>query len=326
MTAVKRLAPFSEWPVQSEALQDLYQQLSQGTVPHAMLLIGHPARAEQITKYLAKLLLCVSDAAPCGQCSACLAVAQDNHPDFHVIDGQETGGVKTAAVESLQGQLALRAHAGGRLIYAIRSIDTATPAAANRLLKTLEEPQSPIVALLTAVHARRVLPTILSRCFQYALESNRQWDDPTPVALEAAYEVEGAGADSAIDGASAVFAAEVEPMIQWTRTCLSRSAPTLQLADAFMKAAGNLPVADALHVVSLWLRDVLHVQTGQSAYIRFSNYQEELKRQAQLASTTQIARVIERILDAKLRLQSHVAPLLNVEQMCIRVQRGLADV
>ncbi|MDQ0190183.1 hypothetical protein JI721_07305 [Alicyclobacillus cycloheptanicus] len=313
---MKKLASYQNWPVHSVGLEDLYQRLNQGTVPHAMLLLGHPGAAREISKYLAKLLLCTADEVPCGRCAACLAVEQGNHPDVHVVDGLQSGSVKTAEIESLQGQLSLRAHGGGRLVYVIYGIDTATPAAANRLLKTLEEPNSPVVALLTAVHARRVLPTILSRCSQYALQSEKLWEDPDSPGLEGLGQADG----------EETFAAQVTPMIQWTETCLSRKVPAVRLADQFMKAAGSIPLGDALHFLSLWLRDIIYVQTGQLEHIRFEAFQRELHKHAQLASTAQLAAMIERVLDAKLRVQSHAAPLLNLEQMCIRVQRGLANV
>lgn len=316
---LKKLVPFSEWPVQSGALRDLYDRLCEDAVPHAMLFTGHPAQTEQVTKYLAKLLLCTAETAPCGVCAACAAVELAQHPDLHVLDEDGAAGVKTGAVASLQGQLALRSHTGGRTVYVIHSMDTATPAAANRLLKTLEEPQGPLVAMLTAVNARRVLPTIRSRCFQYALDTGNLWADANALGLSTFLQ---AGSDGEEDS----IAAEVGPMIQWIQKCLSHAVPSLQLADLFMKSAGSLAVTDALQFVSVWLRDVMHVQLGQSAYIQFLDYQAELHRHAQLATVVQIARVIELVQDARVRLQSHVVPLLNLEQMCIRVERGLADV
>lgn len=318
----RALRPFSEWPVQSDSLLDLYNRLTQGVVPHAQLFVGDPERSKELAEYLAKYLMCTESHAPCGNCPACLAVAEGNHPDVHVLDGIAAGSVKTAAVEALQGRLSRRPHAGGALVYIIYGIDKATPAAANRLLKTLEEPALPVVALLTAVHARKVLPTILSRVFTYAVDFGDLWEDPDPLNLTAV-DPEGSTEQS---GATDVFAAFVPPMIQWTRSCLSRSASPLELADLFMKSAGRLSPADALHLLSLWLRDVMHEALGQSAYIRFSDHSQERSEQAKLATPAQFAAVLERVLDAKVRLQSHIAPLLNLEQMCIRVQRGLANV
>lgn len=320
----RELQPYSDWPSQSQSLFDLYGRIAQGVIPHALLFVGHPASSQKLTEYLTKYMFCTESPAPCGVCAGCVAVAQGNHPDVHVVDGLASGSVKTGAVESLQSSLSRRAHAGGRLVYIIHGIDTATPAAANRLLKTLEEPALPIVAMLTAVHARRVLPTILSRCFTYTLGAGNLWEDPDPASLGGIAQAQPAGTD--VQSSGDPFAAFAPAMIQWTRSCLARSASSLELADMFMKSVGDLSAADALHLLSLWLRDVMHVALGQSAYIRFSAHQMELREQAQLASASAIAQVIGTVLDAKLRLQSHVAPLLNVEQMCIRVQRGLANV
>ncbi len=318
----RTLGPFSQWPVKSESLLDLYHRLEQGVVPHAQLFVGERERSRKLTEYLAKYLVCTESPAPCGECAACRAVTDGNHPDVHVLDGIAAGGIKTAAVEALQGRLSRRPHAGGALVYIIHGIDKATPAAANRLLKTLEEPALPVIALLTAVHARGVLPTILSRTFTYTIDAGDLWEDPDPPTLPAS----DAESSTQPEEPGDVFAAFVPPMIQWTRSCLSRSVSPLELADMFMKSAGRLSPADALQLLSLWLRDVMHTALGQSAYIRFSDFTQELSEQAKLATPAQIAAVVERVLDAKVRLQSHIAPLLNLEQMCIRVQRGLANV
>ena len=53
---------------------------------------------------------------------------------------------------------------GRRRAYIIEQADRLTEAAANSLLKVLEEPPSYALFLLLAPHPARVLPTILSRC------------------------------------------------------------------------------------------------------------------------------------------------------------------
>jgi DNA polymerase-3 subunit delta' len=70
-------------------------------------------------------------------------------------------------------------------------MDQATPAAANCLLKTLEEPPPRVMLLLTADRADLLLPTLVSRCQVLTLR-------PLPAAqIVAALQARGVGADRA---------------------------------------------------------------------------------------------------------------------------------
>jgi DNA polymerase III subunit delta' len=67
-------------------------------------------------------------------------------------------------VRALQQTLALRPYEGRYRIAILLRFHEANPAAANALLKTLEEPSPDVVLLLTADSADHLLPTIVSRC------------------------------------------------------------------------------------------------------------------------------------------------------------------
>jgi DNA polymerase-3 subunit delta' len=64
----------------------------------------------------------------------------------------------------LQYDLALSPHEGQWRVCIISDFQTATVEAENALLKTLEEPPSRAVIILTATDASLLLPTIVSRC------------------------------------------------------------------------------------------------------------------------------------------------------------------
>jgi DNA polymerase-3 subunit delta' len=65
----------------------------------------------------------------------------------------------------------LTAHRAGRRIIVVEPAENLNPAAANALLKILEEPPQDVLFLLVAQAAQRLLPTIRSRCRQFPLSA-----------------------------------------------------------------------------------------------------------------------------------------------------------
>ncbi len=166
------------------------QFLGQGIsrLPHASLLIGPPgvgkaAFAEQI----ASLLLCESPSAAmiaCGECASCRWLAAGNHPDFRRVAPDEDGEPETASTEKtaekgkkrspgiiridqireLEGFVFVGSHREGNRVVLITEAEAMNPAAANSLLKILEEPPSSVYFLLISTRSRSLLPTLRSRC------------------------------------------------------------------------------------------------------------------------------------------------------------------
>ncbi len=165
-------------------------------MPHALLLhgprgIGKKAFAEA----LAMSMLCEAprDGAACGVCKACHWFSQQAHPDFKMIEPAEAaeddeGGGKDGTtkkgghhiaindIRALGEFLALAAHQGGWRVVILHPAEAMNTAAANALLKTLEEPPARVLLILIAHQPRRLLPTVLSRCRKFAL-SLPPWDE-----------------------------------------------------------------------------------------------------------------------------------------------------
>jgi DNA polymerase-3 subunit delta' len=85
------------------------------------------------------------------------------HPDLTVIE-REGDLIRIDQVERLIGELSLRPFVAGHRVWIIDEADTLHAAAANKLLKSLEEPPAHVYFLLVTAEADRVLPTIVSRC------------------------------------------------------------------------------------------------------------------------------------------------------------------
>jgi|GEM_PF-2799883 len=314
---MKQLANFSTWPVQNEQLHTLYQRLSEEKAPHALLLLGKPDDTKKLAEYLAKLWLCTGDSAPCGTCESCRQFDAGSHPDFVLVDGVEAGVIKTAEIEGIQSTISLRSHHGGVTVYVLCGMDAATPVAANRLLKTLEEPLPSVKAILTSTSPAKLLPTIKSRVFAFSTDAAQG----TRLAAASGEVLTSAtGSETGEDSNS--FVTSLEPVIKWTYTWLTKREPSLVLAASLQELSGNGQAAKVLNTLALWLQTLLHARAGMTRH-ELPQYQADVVLQAPLATVRQFAQAVDLVTQAKSRLQAHVTANLNFEQLCIRLREVL---
>lgn len=98
-------------------------------------------------------------------------VKQRNYRDY--IKFQED--LKKEDVKTLQKYFMLKpSETFDKKIYAIINVENASIAALNALLKFIEEPVSPTIAILTTTNKERVLPTIVSRCQVIVLDNQEK--------------------------------------------------------------------------------------------------------------------------------------------------------
>lgn len=153
------------------AIQLLDGALKNDRIGHAYLITG----AEQIGKTLlartfAQGLNCEAspDKRPCGECRACLLIATDRHPDVRLLQPEISGrgklSIKIDQIRALQSELNLSPYEARYRVAIIKRFDTANINAANAFLKTLEEPPTSVILLLTALDSHTLLSTIASRC------------------------------------------------------------------------------------------------------------------------------------------------------------------
>ena len=157
------------WPVVGHewAVALLRRSLAEGRVGHAYLITGSPQIGKTtLARTFAQALNCAHPEAgerPCGACRSCYLVSGDNHPDVRLVE-PDGAYLKIGQIRALQRQVALSPVEGRWKVYILREMERATAEAANALLKTLEEPPSHAVLILTASEAEALLPTIVSRC------------------------------------------------------------------------------------------------------------------------------------------------------------------
>lgn len=101
-----------------------------------------------------------NDGEPCGKCDRCVSVKEGSSLDLIEIDAASHNSVND--IRELIAGVALGG-AGRRKVYLLDEVHMLSAAAANALLKTLEEPPGHVVFILATTDPQKVLPTIRSR-------------------------------------------------------------------------------------------------------------------------------------------------------------------
>jgi DNA polymerase-3 subunit delta' len=142
-------------------------------LPHALLLCGPAGLGKRaFAQHFVRDLLCAHAQAgeACGQCRSCLLLEAGTHPDVVTLsfglrkDGTLRTEIVVEQIRDLSARLAMSSQFGGWQLALIDPADAMNAAAANALMKTLEEPSARTMLILVADAAWRLPQTIRSRC------------------------------------------------------------------------------------------------------------------------------------------------------------------
>src|SRR5262245_25431601 len=154
---------------QAPIVRTLQNALAQGRIAHAYLFAGPRGVGKTTTaRLLAMGLSCEGrpgQPVPCAACEPCREVAAGRALDVLEIDGASNRGIDE--VRTLRENARYAPARGRRKVYIIDEVHMLTEPAFNALLKTLEEPPAHVVFVLATTEARRLPPTILSRCQRF---------------------------------------------------------------------------------------------------------------------------------------------------------------
>src|SRR3990172_564534 len=169
------------WQVigQTKAVSLLQRSLEIDSLAHAYLFVG-PAHVGKMTLALnlAQALNCEAaqppfgeaQGRPCGECLSCQRIALGKHADVQVmsLNGETSeenrAKISVEQIERLQHSVSLPPFEGRYKVFIIDGAEFLSIGAANRLLKTLEEPVGKVIFILLTADEKLLLPTVVSRC------------------------------------------------------------------------------------------------------------------------------------------------------------------
>ncbi|HEY5388802.1 MAG TPA: DNA polymerase III subunit [Thermoleophilia bacterium] len=177
---------------QEQAKEFFARALRANALSHAYLLTGPEGLAK--TAFACELgVALVSSCGGCGSCPECERARRGAHPDLHVLE-REGDLIRIDQIAPVIADLSLKPFSTTRRVWVIPEVEYLHPAAANKLLKSIEEPPSYVFFLLVSDRPERVLPTIVSRCQQ--VEFHALSDEQVSAYLHTRYGLEGAAAEA----------------------------------------------------------------------------------------------------------------------------------
>ncbi len=159
---------FEELVGQPHITELLRKSIESGRIAHAFLFCGPRGIGKtSCARILAKSLNCQNGPTlkPCGECSACLEIANGNSFDVIEIDGASNRGIDE--IRTLRENVKFAPSYGRYKIYIIDEVHMLTSDAFNALLKTLEEPPEHVKFIFATTEVHKVPATILSRCQRF---------------------------------------------------------------------------------------------------------------------------------------------------------------
>ena len=161
------------YPWLRPAFEQLVSSYQSGRGHHALLIQALPGMgADALIYALTRFQMCHSPEGQksCGKCHSCQLMQAGTHPDYYHLlpeKGKSTLGID--AVRDITEKLYERSRLGGAKVVWISDAAQLTEAAANALLKTLEEPPQNTWFFLQCEEPARLLATLRSRCRHFHL-------------------------------------------------------------------------------------------------------------------------------------------------------------
>ena len=309
-------------------------------IPHAYLFHGEDAIGKRLTAVrLVQALSCEGAPGPdgpdaCGACRSCQQIAALTFPDLLVIEPDRERAapqIKIEQIREIEHHVIYRPLVATRKTVLIDDAETMTLAAANALLKTLEEPPAhSLFVLLT--HRPAALPvTVRSRChaLRFAPPAKAQVEAALRLARELSPDDAQFVAMVTEGRIGHALTAQVDALREQQRAVsglasrdqLASIAALLSTAEALSKSDG---AAEALDWLAYLVRELLMIRVGADAEARMNlalpQPTVEAARHASLDALLDVLEGIDRFQRHAVR---HVNPQLTLEQTLLRLRDAL---
>src|SRR5438309_3521547 len=160
-----RPQPFDDVVGQEAVTRPLRNEPSSGRIAHAFVFQGSRGCGKTTTaRILARALSCVNGptADPCGECDACVEIAQGRDIDVLEIDAASHTGIDNIREVVIAG-LSITPVRDRYKIFIIDEVHQLSSASFNALLKSIEEPPSHVVFMMATTELDKIPETVLSR-------------------------------------------------------------------------------------------------------------------------------------------------------------------
>ncbi|KAI3490817.1 hypothetical protein L1887_44979 [Cichorium endivia] len=237
---------------------------------HALLIQALPGMGDDALIYaITRFLMCQQPEGhkSCGKCRGCQLMQAGTHPDYYTLEpekGKSALGID--AVREVSEKLYEHARLGGAKVVWLKDATLLTEAAANALLKTLEEPPVKTWFFLSCRDPGRLLATLRSRCRLHHLAVPQESWALSWLEREVTTSPESAlSALRLSSGAPAAALALLQPDVWSERETLCRALDaSLNSQDwlSLLPALNSDRAVERLHWLASLLLDALKIQQG----------------------------------------------------------------
>lgn len=284
--------------------------LASGKLSHAYLLVGRNDAAKlTLAAALAKAGNCTSDHMPgeyCDSCVPCRQIQAGGSPNMRVFG--DAAKLDTEAVDQFIAYASIKTAPGSLRVSVFRGVDFFTDVAADRVLKTIEEPVAGNVFLLLSQNSRRVLPTIRSRVQVVKVQ--------TEVAADAGQAgVQPQGEDAALD-----------ILLNYAKANLSLGDASSRLLRMDTTASQRENAMAALRSVAVFMEGVLRARGKLPPLAHVSlDIEPELARVNFVLDESRVIPFLDRLGDRLQHVEQNVNPELVVTNALLELRRMTTD-
>src|SRR6187401_956396 len=143
----------------------LKNAIATGRLAHSFIFAGARGVGKTTTaRILARALNCIKGPTPdpCGECDACVEIAQGRDIDVLEIDAASHTGIDNIREVVIAG-LAIAPVRNRYKVFIIDEVHQLSTASFNALLKSIEEPPAHVVFMMATTELHKIPDTILSR-------------------------------------------------------------------------------------------------------------------------------------------------------------------
>jgi DNA polymerase-3 subunit delta' len=305
----------------------LRRTLAHNRLAHAYLFEGPEGVGKRLTALaLARAVFCTAGRG-CGECIPCRKIDHNNHPDLQIVepDGKT---IKIEQIRNLQKSLSFKPVESTRRICLIDQADKMNLAAANSLLKTLEEPSAETLIILISARPDALLTTVLSRCqrlpfarlpqtcIESALIEQRNFN-PKEAHIIAA--LADGSFQKALDRDPAFYLEQrIEILKRVTALSAASILPLMDLAKELTTDKETIP--ETLELLQAFYRDLLLYRHNRPVESLINiDLQEKIRRVAAQENTTSILNKLDAVNECLRNHERNVNPQLNMEVLLLRL-------
>lgn len=320
--------------IQPNVIKQLQAIYENNKIGHAYIFEGvKGSGVTEVMQYFTQLLLCEQpiEQSPCNTCRSCMRLKSGNHLNFHEVypDGQF---IKVDAIEILLNELSKKGVEEGRKIYVIHEAERLNVKSANKLLKTLEEPDGQVTALFLTKNINAIIPTIRSRCQHVKFQPVSR-----KIIIQSLQEQQ---VSYSIAATLSMVTANLEEAMQLSQDegFAHTRKTVLKLVEAITKNVHEsllivhedwLPAFKekeqmelALDLLLFAIRDIVAIKANPEAELTYPDMKQSWSSMALRSTYSYLSAQLQAILKSRQQLQSNMNRTLLMEQLMLNLQEG----